>query len=63
VQAQTPVRQYRPTKHFDGEGSNSEIGSATQLWVDVQVHGPEIEFLIDADEDLEIGDFILIPTP
>lgn len=62
---ETPVLHFRPVAHYDGEAKNKEIVSSTRstLWVDIIPHSESMDIVLAVDEDIQIGDIILVPAP
>jgi hypothetical protein len=59
----SPFKHYRPTRLSDGHGGFFEtLGTDTTLWGTVVVHQASVEMIVDAAEDVKIGDVIIVES-
>ncbi len=56
----TPTMKYRPTRSYDGEGTEESLGTGTVLWLDVVTHKSVVSAVFHRDEDVRIGDLVVI---
>lgn len=57
----TPVTHYRPTRAYDGEGTQESLGTGSALWVDVVLHDAKVHAVFQRDEDVRPGDLLVVP--
>lgn len=56
------VQHARVAREYDREGGSVErMGTATVLWCDPVLHDGEQRLVVQADEDIRIGDLVKIP--
>ncbi len=56
------VRFSRPRRTYDGEGTQETLDNNWQkLYCDPKVNGNDLTILVNADEDIRIGDVVEIP--
>ncbi len=57
-----PVTRYTPNRASDGEGTVESLGTGIVIWVDVELHKRPASVVVNVDDELSIGNLLVVPV-